>query len=147
MILEGDADVTGAVEGTVADGFGDVARFDGGGDGLVDGEAGGGGLQVGDGTGYAQDAVEGSGRHVELGHAVFKLGEAGAVGPGEQAQHLGSHLDVGHIVEFHRLDFDLYICTVGDFGSPFSFEIFICRRNDLPIRLPTREFPHRRYHK
>ena len=52
--------VGGAVEGAVADGFGDVAAEDRGADGFF-GRHGGGIVEVGDGAGYAENAVEGTG--------------------------------------------------------------------------------------
>ena len=80
----------------VADGFGYVAAQDGG-DDCFFGWHCGGVFEVGYGAGYAQDAVEGAGRHVELCHPVLELGESLLVGPCilmEQPRvHLGITVD------------------------------------------------------
>jgi len=65
------AEVGGAVEVAVGDGFHDVVVEDVG-----------GALEVGDGAGDFEDAVVGAGRHVHAFHGVFQLLEAGGVGLG-----------------------------------------------------------------
>ena len=158
--LEGYSEVGGAVEGAVANGFGDVARLNGGsysrgksghrfwggraggdcGDrGRNRGSAAGGGgrglfwgvgrqvgsaFEVGDGAGDAQDAVEGTGRHVELGHAVFEFLQAGLIGPGELLQllsaHLGVTVDAGEVFKARLLDFTRRHDASPDIGTAFG---------------------------
>ena len=82
MILEYGAP-GGAVEGAVGDGFADVA-----------GEDVGGGVEVGDGAGDAEDAVVGAGRHVVAVHSGAQEAHGGVVEAAMLAQHLAGHLGV-----------------------------------------------------
>ena len=90
--LQAGAQVGGAVEVAVGDGFHDVVVEDVG-----------GAFEVGDGAGDFEDAVVGSRAHVHAFHGVAKLFQAGGVGLGvfvEQGWgHLGVAVDAGLVLE------------------------------------------------
>ena len=87
----------GAVEGAVGDGFADVA-----------GEDVGAGVEVGDGAGYADDAVVGAGRHVVAVHGCAEKAHGIVIDGTVAAQHLAGHLcvavDAGSVFEAFGLD-------------------------------------------
>ena len=90
--LKAAAQVGGAVEVAVGDGFHDVVIEDVG-----------GAFEVGDGAGDFEDAVVGTGRHVHAFHGVFQFLKASGVGLGVFVQqgwgHLGVAVDAGFILE------------------------------------------------
>ncbi len=90
--LQAGAEVGGAVEVAVGDGFHDVVVEDVG-----------GAFEVGDGAGDLEDAVVGAGGHVHALHGVAEFLEAGGVGLGvfvEQGRgHLGVAVDAGFVLE------------------------------------------------
>ena len=96
MILECGAP-GGAIEGAVRDGFADVA-----------GEDVGAGMEVGDGAGYAEDAVVGAGRHVVAVHGGAEKAHGIVIEGTVLAQHLTGHLgvavDAGDVFEAFGLD-------------------------------------------
>ena len=91
------AEVGGAVEVAVGDGFHDVVVEDVG-----------AGLEVGDGAGDFEDAVVGSRAHVHALHGVAKLFQACGVGLGVFVQqgrgHLGIAVDAGFVLETALLE-------------------------------------------
>ena len=91
------AEVGGAVEVAVGDGFHDVVVEDVG-----------GAFEVGDGAGDFEDAVVGAGAHVHAFHGVFQLLQAGGVGLGvfveQGGGHLGVAVDAGFVLEAALLE-------------------------------------------
>ena len=51
-------------------------------------------IEVGDGACHFEDAVVGSGAHIEASHGIFQFGKSGLVGRGELAYHGGRHLGI-----------------------------------------------------
>ena len=90
--LQAGAQVGGAVEVAVGDGFHDVVVEDVG-----------AGFEVGDGAGDFEDAVVGAGAHVHAFHGVAKFLQASGVGLGVFVQegrgHLGVAVDAGFVLE------------------------------------------------
>ena len=112
MILECGAP-GGAVEGAVGDGFADVA-----------GEDVGAGVEVGDGAGYAEDAVVGAGRHVVAVHGGAEKAHGIVIEGTVLAQHLTGHLgvavDAGSVFEALGLDGAGGDDTLADSGGGFA---------------------------
>ena len=112
-MLNNVAEVGGAVEVAVGDGFHDVVGED-----VV------GAFEVGDGAGDFKDAVVGAGTHVHAVHGVAELLEAGGVGLGvfvEQGRgHLGVAVDARFILEAALLQHPRGHDALADGGAGFA---------------------------
>ena len=90
----------------------------------VAGEDFGGGVEVGDGAGYFEDAVVGAGRHVEAGHGAFKylhgFGDRTGVGGDEAWRHLCVAVYGGLVGKAVCLDIAGFIDAGTDGGRGFS---------------------------
>ena len=113
-LLYQTAEVGGAVEVAVGDGFHDVVVEDVG-----------GALEVGDGAGYLEDAVVGPRAHVHAVHGVAKFFEAGGVGLGVFVQqgrgHLGVAVDAGFVLEAALLQHPRGDNALTDGGAGFAW--------------------------
>ena len=113
FFLQG-AEVGGAVEVAVGDGFHDVVVEDVG-----------GAFEVGDGAGDFEDAVVGPGAHVHALHGVAQLLEASGVGLGVFVQqgrgHLGVAVDAGFVLEADLLQGSCGDDTLADGGTGFAW--------------------------
>ena len=111
--LQVGAEVGGAVEVAVGDGFHDVVVEDVG-----------GAFEVGDGAGDLEDAVVGSRAHVHALHGVAEFLEAGGVGLGvfvEQGRgHLGVAVDTGLVLEAAFLEHPGGDDALADGGTGFT---------------------------
>ena len=112
--LQVGAEVGGAVEVAVGDGFHDVVVEDVG-----------AGLEVCDGAGDFEDAVVGPRGHVHAVHGVAKLFQAGGVGLGvfvEQGRgHLGVAVDAGFVLETALLEHPGGDDALADGGRGFAW--------------------------
>ena len=108
------AEVGGAVEVAVGDGFHDVVVEDVG-----------GAFEVGDGAGDFEDAVVGAGAHVHAFHGVAKLFQAGGVGLGvfveQGGGHLGVAVDAGFVLEAAFLEHPGGDDALADGGAGFAW--------------------------
>lgn len=107
------AEVGGAVEVAVGDGFHDVVVEDVG-----------GAFEVGDGAGDLEDAVVGAGGHVHAVHGVLQLLQAGGVGLGVFVQqgrgHLGVAVDAWFVLEAALLQHPGSDDALTDGGAGFT---------------------------
>ena len=114
MKLQAAAQVGGAVEVAVGDGFHDVVVEDVG-----------GAFEVGDGAGDLEDAVVGPCGHVHPFHSVFQFFQAGGVGLGVFVQegrgHLGVAVDAGVILEAALLEHPGGDDALADGGTGFAW--------------------------
>ena len=112
--LQVGAEVGGAVEVAVGDGFHDVVVEDVG-----------GAFEVGDGAGDFEDAVVGSRAHVHAFHRVLQLRQAGGVGLGVFVQqgrgHLGVAVDAGFVLEAALLQHPRGDDALADGGRGFAW--------------------------
>ncbi len=116
VILNTAAEVGGAVEVAVGDGFHDVVVKDVG-----------AGLEVGDGAGDFEDAVVGPRAHVHAFHGVFQFLQASGVGLGvfvEQGRgHLGVAMDAGFVLEAALLQHPRGDDALADGGTGFAWSL------------------------
>ena len=91
----------------------------------VEGGYVGGSVEVGDGAGHLEDAVVGTGRHVEAGHCLLEDVHGGLGGACGLCYHLRGHLGVAvHSFltgETLALDVTGFDYTLADGGGAFAY--------------------------